>query len=94
MELEAPGVRIEHGHSDDIGRQQIRGELHALELEAERRGERVRQGGLAEPRQVLDQQVPARQQRDECEPHLLALAEHERIDLRLCPVKGVAQAIG
>jgi hypothetical protein len=42
--------------------------------------ERVRQHGLADPRQVLDQQVPAREQAGEREPHLAVLAEHDAAD--------------
>ena len=47
----------------------------------ERRRQRMRKRGLAQARQVLDQQVAVGQQRDERQPHFLRLAEHQRVDL-------------
>jgi hypothetical protein len=94
MELEAPRLRIEHRHADDVRRQQVGSELHALESESEGGGQRVGEGGLAQARQVLDQQVAVRQQRGEREPHLFGLAEHQGVDLRLRGLHRFAQAIG
>ena len=81
-------LRVEHRHADDVGRQQVGGELHALEAEPERRRQRMRERGLAQARQVLDQQVAAGQQRHERQPHFLRLAQHQRVDLRLRAVRG------
>ena len=81
MEFEAPRLRVEHRHADDVRGQQVGGELHALEAQAQGRGQRVRKRGLAQARQVLDQQVAVGQQRDEGQPHFLRLAEHQRVDL-------------
>lgn len=94
MELELARGRIEHRHADHVGRQQVGGELHALELQAQRRRQRMRERGLAQPGQVLDQQMPVGQQRDEGQAHRLRLAEHQRVDLRLRLFEGAAQAIG
>jgi hypothetical protein len=57
--------------------QQVAGELDALEVQAERLGEHVRERGLADAGQVLDQQVAARQQAGEGEAHLCLLAEDD-----------------
>ena len=54
----------------------------------------MRQRGLAEARQVLDQQVPIREQGDEGEAHLLRLAQHQGVHLRLRIAQGRAQRIG
>ena len=51
------------------------------------------QRGLAEARQVFDEQVSTGEQRDEGEAHFVRLAEQERIDLRLRAVKGVAVSL-
>lgn len=79
---------------EHVGGQQVGGELHALETQPERGGQRMRQGGLAQARQVLDQQVSVGEQGDERELHLARLAEHQRIHLRLRAGEGVGQAFG
>ena len=94
MEFEAARLRLVHRHAEDVGRQQVGGELHALEAEAEGGRHRMRQRGLAEAGQVLDQQVAVGEQGDEGKPHLLRLAQHQRVDLRLCVAQGDAHRIG
>ncbi len=94
VELEAARLRVEHRYANDVRRQQVGGELHALETQSQRGCQRVRQRGLAEARQVLDQQVAVGQQRDEGQPHLVRLAQQQAVDLRLCVAKGGAQRLG
>jgi hypothetical protein len=94
MEFEAPRLRVVHRHADDVRGQQVRGELHALEAQAEGRRQCMRQRGLAQPRQVLDQQVPVREQRHEGQPHFLRLAQHQGVDLGHGPGQRIAQHVG
>jgi len=81
MELELARLRVEHRHAHDVRRQQVRSELHALEAEPERGGQCMRQRGLSQPRQVLDQQVAARQQAGHAVPCLSLLADDHRVKL-------------
>ena len=83
MEGEAGGVAVVDRHADDVGRQKIRGELDALQAEPEAGRERVRERRLAHAGQVLDQQVAAREQAREREPHRVGLAEQHAVDLAL-----------
>ena len=94
MEFETPRLCVEHRHADDVRRQQVGGELHALEAEPQRCGKRMRERGLAQPGQVLDQQVPIGEQRGERQSHLLRLAQHQRIDLCQRPLQCFAQVVG
>ena len=94
MEFEPPRLRLVHRHPEDVRRQQVGGELHALETEAEGGRHRMRQRGLAEAGQVLDQQVAIGEQGDEGQPHLLRLAQHQCVDLRLGIAQGDAQGFG
>jgi hypothetical protein len=57
--------------TDDVRRYQVGGELHAMELAADRRRERLDGERLGQPRHPLDQDVPAREQR-----HQQPLEEH------------------
>jgi multidrug efflux pump subunit AcrA (membrane-fusion protein) len=61
--------------ADDVRGQHVAGELDALEMQAERFRQHVRERGLADARQVFDQQVAARDEAGEREPHLRFLAE-------------------
>ena len=70
-----------HRHAEDIGGQQVAGELDALELQAQRARQHVRQRGLADTRQILDQQVAARQQARKRETDLFRLAEDDLLGL-------------
>ena len=72
--------RIEHRHADDVGRQQVAGELHALPGQAEHLRQRMRERGLAHAGNVFDQQVAAREQTGEREPHGLRLAEDDAVE--------------
>jgi hypothetical protein len=64
MEHEGGSFAVEHGDTGDVGRQQIIGELDALELQAQRDRQRVGQSGLADPGRSRSQ-MAARQQAGE-----------------------------
>ena len=51
--------------ADEVGRHEIRRELHALERAAEDGGDRPDRQRLREPGNSLDQEVPAGEERDE-----------------------------
>ena len=94
VEAELARAGLVHRHAQHVGRQQVGGELDALEAQADGRGQCVRQGGLAQPGQVLDQGVATGQQRDQGQPHFLRFAQHQGVDLLLRPVQGLAQRLG
>ncbi len=94
MELELARLRVVHRYAEHVGRQQIGGELHALEAQAQARRQRMRQRGLAQSGQILDQQMSAGQQCDKRHAHLLRLAQDQRIDLLLGLHERLAQRIG
>jgi len=79
-------VAIEHGHADDVRRQQVVGELHPLELQAQRDRQRVSERGLADAGQVLDQEVPACEQAGQRQADLRLLAHHDLADLGGKPI--------
>ncbi len=81
-ELELLVAAVEDGDAEDVGRQQVAGELHALPGKAQHLRQRMGQRGLAHARHVLDQQVAAREQAGEREPAALALAEDDRVQAR------------
>ena len=64
-ELEAVLAPVEDVHADDVGGQEVRGALHARELEIERPGERAGERRLAHAREVLDEDVPLGEERDD-----------------------------
>ena len=67
MEPEGIGLAVEDRYAHDVCRQQVAGELYALELEVEQAGEDMRKRGLADPGEVLDEQVSVRKQTGEGE---------------------------
>ena len=79
--LKLPLSRSKMDDADDVGRQQVAGELDALEVQPERARQHVRERGLADAGQILDQQVAAREQAGEREADLLFLAEDDAADL-------------
>mgnify|MGYP000504077994 CR=1 FL=1 len=81
VKAEIARVRLVDGHADDVGRQQVAGELDAAEAQAEGARQAVGEGGLAHARQVLDQQVAARQQAGQRQPYLPGLADDQALDL-------------
>ena len=82
VELEAPARAVVDRDADDVRGQQVAGELDALVGKAEDARERVRERRLADARDVLDQQVPARQQAGEGEAHFAVLAEQDLVQAR------------
>ncbi len=68
--MEAPLFTVIDRHAEDVRRQHVGGELDALEVETEQAREYVCQRRLADPRDVLDQQVPTGQQAGQRQPKL------------------------
>jgi hypothetical protein len=58
---------IVDGYAQQITRQQITRELHAVHLRSDGSGERTRQRGLPDAGDVLDQDVPASEKCDDGE---------------------------
>ena len=69
VKRELPRTLFQDRHTDDVGRQEIARELDAVERPADRRGQRPRQRGLSDARHVFNQQVTARQERDDRVPN-------------------------
>src|SRR5437763_10695046 len=67
--------RIVDAHAKHIAGQQIRSELNALKAAMKRFGESLRKGGLAHPGNVFDEQLAAREKRDERQLDGVFLAE-------------------
>ena len=76
MKHEGFALAFVDGRAKDVGRQQVAGELNALVLQAQTAGQGVGQGGFAHARQVLDQQVAARQQATHGQADGVFLAEN------------------
>ncbi len=69
--------RMKDRHPDDVGRQQIAGELDALVIEPEHARQGLGQGRLAHARKILDEQMSARQQTGQRQTDLTWLAEND-----------------
>ena len=76
-ELELLRGAVEDRNAEDVGRQQVAGELHALPVEAQHPRQRMRQRGLADAGHVFDQQVAARQQAGQARRICCGLAEDD-----------------
>ena len=81
MKLKAAAVAVVDGNAEDIGRQQVAGELDALKFQAQRRCNGVGQRGFADPWHILDQQMATGQQAGDGQPDLLRFAENDAVDL-------------
>ena len=68
---------IEDADADDVAGQQVGSELDALERAVEGVRQRVRQRGLAHAGDVFDQQMAAREQRDQREVDDFVLAAND-----------------
>src|SRR5690606_6842536 len=79
LKMKRMALSVENRGADDIGRQEIAGELDALIVEAQQISERVRQGRLADPGDVLDQQMSSCQQAADRETDLVGLAEDDGV---------------
>ena len=71
--------------AEQVARQQVAGELDAAEARVDRARERVGERGLADARDVLEQQVAARDQGLDRAPHHLGLAAQRALDVRAQP---------
>ena len=63
-ELKPLFLPVKHGDADDVGRQQIAGELNALERTVKRSGQAVCQCGFADARNVFEQKMATGQKAD------------------------------
>ncbi len=80
MKGELPTVPIKYRGPQDVTWQQVRGELNALITQTKNFRQRMTEGSLAHPRQVLDQQMPAADQTRHRQAYLRLLAQHHLID--------------
>ena len=69
-------VFLQQFGAEDVAGHQVRGELHAPELQVQRLSQRAHQQGLAESRGAFQQAVAAGQQADQQLLHHLVLADH------------------
>jgi hypothetical protein len=81
MEVKAAAVAVEDRDAENVCRQHVAGELNALKIQAQHPGQYMGQGGLADARQVFDEQVPARQQAGERETDGAFLAKDDAVDV-------------
>ncbi len=80
LEFEFLRRGIEDADADHVAGQQVRSKLNALERAAERTRESLRERGLADARNVFNQQMAAREQRGERELDDVFLALHDARD--------------
>ena len=82
LELERPRLRVVHRHPDDVRRQHVRRELQPVERQVQTLGQHPRQHCLANPRHVIDQQVPPAHQPHQHPRHHFRLAQKDPVDVR------------
>ncbi len=80
-ELELLRLLVVDRQARHVRGQQVRGELDPPERAAEAPGDRLGEDRLAGPRDVLDQEVAAAQQRDQGEADLVVLADDDALDV-------------
>jgi hypothetical protein len=80
-------------NAENVRRQQVAGELDALVVRADDARDGMRQRGLANARDVLDQQVAACQQAAEREIHLSILAQKDVVDRCLSLLQALQASI-
>ncbi len=80
-ELEALLALVIDVGADEVGRQQVRGALHARELTVDRARQRPGQSGLADTRIVLDEHVTLGQQGDDQVSQRLLAHLHRLVDV-------------
>ena len=78
---ELAGFLVEDRHADDVGGQEIRRELHAPELAAQRAGQRLDERGLPAAGQVVQQHVPADEYGHQDQRELFLLTDEDLRDL-------------
>ena len=79
--LELAELLVEDPSSDDVGRDEVRGELDPLELPADSPGERLHRHRLCEPGHPLDEEVAAREEGDDHPLEQGVLADDHALDL-------------
>jgi acetoin utilization deacetylase AcuC-like enzyme len=77
MKAESAVALIEDGYADDICRQHVAGELDALELQTQKAGQNMGEGGLADPGNVFDQQMATGKHACKGKAHRMFLAEDD-----------------
>jgi hypothetical protein len=85
QKLKLAGLLVEDAKAGDVAGQQVRGTLHAGEAATDGGGQRLGQRGLAQPRQVLQQQVPPGQQAPQDALDHLGLAANRPVQRRPQP---------
>ena len=80
LKFETAVIAVEDRGADDVGRQQVAGELDAPERQAEDRRQAAREQRLADAGNVLDQQVPVGEQAGDGEADLVLLAKDDLAD--------------
>jgi len=75
LEAEVARLGLVDGGADQVGGQQVAGELHSARAKAQRAGQRGGQGGLADPGDVLQQHMAAGQQGGQGKADAVLLAE-------------------
>ena len=79
--FEAAGLLVEDVDPGHVAGEEIGSELDALEGAADRTRNRFGQDRLADPGDVLDEDVTATEQCDEHEEHLMPLADDDSLDV-------------
>ena len=80
-ELELPVASIPHRHPDDVGRQQVGGELDPAEMAVDGPRQCFGQAGLADPWHILDQEVALGDHAEQREVDDLGLALDDPLDV-------------
>ncbi len=81
LELEGPRLGAPDADPEDVGGEQVAGELDPLEGAPERAGQSLGKRGLPHPRHIFDEEVAPSEERDEGEPDLVRLAHQHPLEL-------------
>ena len=86
-------VSLYHVGSQDVARHQVRRELHAVELEVHRLGERLDDLGLSETRDALQQYMSAGEQAGDDPADDFLIADDDASDLGLDAIVAIAKRL-
>ena len=78
--LEFGGAGVINGDTEDVRREQVAGELKAVEGATGGAGEGLRESGFSHARHVFEQQVPTREKADQSHAHGFRLAAKAECD--------------
>jgi hypothetical protein len=81
MENEGLLAALVDGNPRQVAGHQVSRELHARKVQPEGPGQRMGQGGFADARNVLDQQMPPGQQAGDAVPNLGRFSDDHRVKL-------------